>query len=276
LDLFIQSSALQEKRTYPEHLDYLVQIVRLKLWFVGHWLEGHPQEDLVFVLRRRVDIYRKTAFWQGRGFPTEADFSLPGWLALERQVRAAYQQTGDGADRAAFEEQAFEVVWPVVEANAHRDYEASLSDKGFRCDSLEYDSPTPEHPRRVHFHITNARQPRSIFDDRTYLPGCFFCLMDRADAAYGADCLGTGSWLNSYPRWLALFPREYLDNMEPEGEDVWCGLGSWGQFITARGTFHAGRAAKLRETGRMPYPWRYAWCSFAALRRHLQGYLEGR
>ena len=130
------------------------------------------------------------------------------------------------------------------------------------------------HPERVHVHITNARQPRSIFDDRAYLPGCLSCLMDRAEAEHGAGSLGTGSLLNSYPRWLALLPAEYLDHMEPEGEDVWCGLGTWGQFITARGTFHAGRAARLRESGRMPYPWRYAWCSFAALRRHLQGYLE--
>jgi hypothetical protein len=266
---------MQEKRTFPEHLDYLVKIVQLKLWFVGHWLRGHPQEDVAFVLRQRVDIYRKTVFWQGQGFPTEADFNLSGWLAVERQVRSVYRQANDGTDRSAFEKRAFEVVWPVVEANARRDYEVSLAGKGFRCDSLEYDPPSLEHPGRVHFHIANALQPRSIFEDRAYLPGCFFCLMDRAEAEHGADCLGTGSWLNSYPRWLVLFPREYLDNMEPETEDVWCGLGHWGQFLTARGTFHEARAARFRETGWMPYPGRYAWCSFAAMRRHLQDHLEG-
>jgi hypothetical protein len=266
---------MQEKKTFPQHLDYLEKIVRLKLWFVGHWLENHPQEDLAFVLRRRVDIYRKTAFWQGRGFPTENDFGVAGWLAVERQVRSAYRQADDGADRSTFERRAFEVLWPVVEANAVRNYEISLSDKGFRCHSLEYDPPSPEHPERVHFHITNALQPRSFFDDRTYLPECFSCLMDSAAAEHGAVCLGTASWLNSYPRWLALFPKEYLDNMEPETKDVWCGLGHWGQFITARGTFHEGRAARFREIGRLPYPGRYAWCSFSAMRRHLQDCLKG-
>ena len=65
------------KKTTSEHLDYLAQIIRLKLWFVGHWLAHHPHEDLVFVLRRRVDIYRKTVFWQGQGYPTKADFYSP-------------------------------------------------------------------------------------------------------------------------------------------------------------------------------------------------------
>ncbi len=97
--------------------------------------------------------------------------------------------------------------------------------------------------------------------------------MDRAEAEYGADRLGTGSWLNSHPRWLALFPEEYRRNMGADDEDVGCGKGFWGQFINARGAFNAKHARILRETGRFPYPKRYSWCSFQAMRRHLKAYL---
>lgn len=262
-------SAMCETKTFEEHLHYLRQIVGLKLWFVGNWLKNHPHEDFTLVLRWRVDIFRKTVFWQGTGFPTQADFEAPAWLALERQAQAIYTATRRDPDPSGFERPAFDLLWEAVEANAFRDYQASLADKGFQCDSLGYSPPAPEQPSLVHFHVTNALQPRSFLNDREYLTRCFSCLMDQAEAEYGADSLGTGSWLNSYPRWLELFPQEYMDHMGPEEQDVGCGLGHWGQFITARGTFNQKHADILRRTGRLPYHRRYAWCSFNALREHL-------
>ena len=266
---------LQEDKTFEEHLRYLRQIVKLKLWFVGDWLSNHPEEDLSFVLRWRVDIFRKTVFWRGSGFPTIADLNVSAWLALEQKVQAIYEETRHALEPAVFERKAFAVVWGAVEANALDDYKASLANKGFQCSSLGYAPPSTANPGLVSVHITNALQPRSIFTDRTYLPLCLHCVMDKAEAEYGASSLATGSWLNSYPQWLELFPQEYLDNMEPEEEQVWCGLGFWGQFLTARGTFNAQRGRLLRETGRLPYPRRYSRCSFEAMRLHLDTYVNG-
>jgi hypothetical protein len=261
-------------KTFEEHREYLAEIVRLKLWFVYRWLDGHPEEDLAFVLRRRVDLFRKSVFWRGQGYPTDADFKVPGWSALERQIQTLYEGTRCDADPLAFESAAFKVVWEAVEANAFRDYQASLADKGFQCDSLGYRSPVPENPREIPFHITNALQPYSIFDDKAYLPQCFFCLMDKAEAEFGVDRLSTGTWLNGHPRWLELFPKEYLDNRGPQSKDIWCGLGFWGQFVNARGTLNRKRARMFRETGRPPYHWRYSWCSFESMRAHLNIYLS--
>jgi hypothetical protein len=266
---------MQEGKTFEEHLRYLRQIVKLKLWFAGNWLSNHPEEDLSFVLRWRVDIYRKTVFWRSSGFPTSADFKVPAWLALEQQVQAFYEEMRHDLDPAGFERKAFAVVWGAVEANALYDLKVSLADKGFQCGSLGYTPPSTTNPGLVSFHITNALQPCSIFSDRAYLPRCLLCVMDKAEAEYGASSLATGSWLNSYPRWLELFPQEYLDNMEPEEEQIWCGLGYWGQFLTARGTFDTQRGRLLRETGRLPYPRKYSRCSFEAMRLHLNAYLNG-
>lgn len=264
-----------DAKTFEEHWEYLVEIVKLKLWFVHHWLDSHPEEDFSFVLRWRVDIFRKSVFWRGQGFPTSADFDVPGWSALEQQVQTLYEETCCDTDSSAFESEAFKVVWKVVEANVFHDYQASLADKGFQCDSLRYDSPVAESPRVVPFHITNALQPYSIFGDKAYLPQCLFCLMDKAEAEYNANGLGTGTWMNSHPRWLALFPEQYLDNMGPEEEEIWFEQGFWGQFVNARGTLNGKRARAFRETGRLPYPRRYSWCSFGAMRAHLNTYLDG-
>jgi len=83
-------------------------------------------------------------------------------------------------------------------------------------------------------------------------------------------CLAVcGSWLNSHPRWLALFPQEWTDSLSPADCSVQWHLGFWGQFITARGTFHERNAAKFRDSGQMPFPYRTAYCTFNALRTHL-------
>lgn len=261
-------------KTFEEHREFLVEIIRLKLWFVHRWLARHPEEDMSFVLRWRVDIFRKSVFWRGRGFSTRADFGLSGWSALEQQIRTLYDESFSDTDSSIFEDKAFEVVWKVVEPNAFHDHRTSLANKGFQCDSLGYDSPRAGSPRLVPFHITNALQPNSIFDDRTYLPKCFSCLMDKAGTEYSADSLGTGTWMNGYPPWLPLFPEEYLENMGPEEEAMRCGLGFWGQFVDAWGTLNKRRARTFRETGSLPYPWRYSWCSFEAMRAHLKTYEE--
>ena len=46
-------------KTQEEHRLYLYEIVRLKLFFMHHWLSTHPEEKPVDVLRNRIDIYRK-------------------------------------------------------------------------------------------------------------------------------------------------------------------------------------------------------------------------
>jgi len=92
---------------------------------------------------------------------------------------------------------------------------------------------------------------------------------DAPAEALGASELETHTWLNSHPRWLALFPREWQANLTAPDADVRWHYGFWGQFVTARGAFHARRAQQLRETGRFPYPPRASWCTFATLRAHL-------
>ena len=46
---------------YEEHLSYLHDIVRLKLWFLWNWARVRPEEDFIEGLRHRVDLRRKTA-----------------------------------------------------------------------------------------------------------------------------------------------------------------------------------------------------------------------
>jgi hypothetical protein len=256
-------------RTLAEHLATRRELVKLKLWFVWHWLEGHPEESFEYVFRRRTNIWGKTLLSPNGRLPTEADFEDPAWREVFEPIEQAYRDARSSGGAGRFEREAFELLAGTVEAAGRRSYRGGRPEGEAEFGCLRYRPPSPERPRCVSYHIHNPLQPRSILDDPVYVADCFRRLMDDAEARHGADSLMTGTWLNSHPRWLALFPREYLDNMGPEEQDIRGGNGFWGQFLNARGVFNARFGEHFRRTGEMPYRRRTARCSFAAMRARL-------
>jgi len=187
-----------------------------------------------------------------------------------------------------FEEQAWEVFRPTVEARVERDlHEGSGMDR-YTCGSLRYDILSKHisyylnslsylkngKPRRISIHISNALAPRSIFDEPLHLPNCFFQLMRETREKYRVTALTTATWLNDYPPWLALFPKQWHDNLTPLEDGVGWSQLYWGQFVTARGSFNFKHARIFRETGNMPYTPLRSWCSYSNLEHHLHEYIR--
>lgn len=259
------------KATFREHRQYLHDIVRLKLFFVHLWLERHPGEDFRSVIRQRVDIYRKTDANPGLLTPTKLYFDSPGWMALEDAALRVYRETLH--DRAAFEEEAFQVFRPSIDARAWRDYLDPSPLHAYQCGSLKHDPAPGADGRTLGFHIGNAVCPRSIFDDPAYLPRCFASLLDKAEAM-GATRISTCTWLNGNRKWLALFPPEWRgENLSAPDKDVRWHYGFWGQFISARHTFNAKYGRILRETGELPFYPRSSWCTVKRMREQIAGRL---
>ena len=256
-------------KTIEEHREYIHQIVHLKLFFLWNWLKAHPEELLPEVLRERVDIYRKTAVNDELLNPTNLKFHNPEWLEYERRLEELFEKYNN--DEKAFEDNAFEVFRPTLEKRLPKDFADKSGTAGYQCGSLRYNlMEEGKIHETIGFHIANAVQPHSIFEDPQYLPHCFVKLMDETAERYGSSRLSTGTWLNSLPKWLELFPQEWLDNMGEESTDVRWHYGFWGQFITARGTFNYKYGKILRETGRLPFYTRKSECSFTAMRKHLK------
>ena len=257
-----------------EHRDYLRQVVRLKLWFLWHWLRAHPDDPFEEAIRKRVDLYRKTDINAGTMNPPAPQFDDPLWLALEKETRARFERHRGDAAAVDFEDEAFRVFQETVDRRAERDFQEKPYVLAYKCGSINYDPPSKERPTHVGIHIANALRPRSIFDDRRHLPECLLAMTDKAEKEFGAESVGTFTWLNSAPRWLELFPPEWTAGRGPEDKNVQWHFGWWGQFINARGTFNAKLGARMRETGEFPYWPRYAECRFDALRHHLNTYLN--
>jgi hypothetical protein len=255
-------------RTLEEHDQFLEDIVRLQLWFLWTWRHQHPDETFETAIRTRVDIFRKTDLnvEQSKNTRTAGDFSLAAWQDAER---AAARICAASASADAFEAQAWaEVFKPLVQARVERDFAEGNGLENFNCGSLRYDVRPPQRQDTVFFHIGNTLSPTSIFSDPAYLPGCFRQLLAAVTERYQATRICTGSWLNSYERWLALFPQEWRDSLGAPVELGWS-QGHWGQFISARGTLNHRHAAMLRATGELPFATRRASCSIAAMAAHL-------
>lgn len=260
-------------KTCSEHEQYLYGIVRLKFFFLWHWLREHPEEDVSFVLRNRVDIYRKTDVNPEGLTPQQCHWDDPRWLSMEAATEQLYQIYSSDKTAYRFEDSAFAIFAPSIQARVPRDYADRSSINAYTFGSIRFDQPSTERPNRISFHIANTQAPRSIFADPAYLPHCLLETMQRAEAAYEANELETFTWLNSHPRWLELFPDEWQLHCGPPDNNIQWHYGYWGQFINARSVLNEKLAHQLRETGHFPYLPRHTWCTFTALRRHLQRYL---
>ena len=255
-------------KTQDEHREYLHEMVRLKLWFLWHRLSEYPGESLRFVLRERVDIYRKTDINPEGMNPKALHYDDPAWVVLEEALEEAWEKARGCAE--LFESEGFRIFQPTVDARCARDFSERPYVLDYKCGSLTYDDPMPETPRRVMFHIANASAPRSIFDPPSHLAQCLLRVMEGAERDFGATELETGTWLNCHPKFIAYFPDCWRDRLSPVHDDVRWNFSWWGQFLTARGTFNRKAGRVLRATGKFPMPPRSGWCTFAELRAHLR------
>lgn len=252
--------------TLDEHREYLYEIVKLKLNFLFKYMKRHPDEKFENVLRNRVDIYRKCSANRGLLNPTEFFWDVEPWIIMEKASAALYSNCKTPDE---FERQAFEVFRRSIDERVEKDFHDKSGLDGYQCGSLRYNLSMNQENCSVGFHIANAIRPYSIFADKKYLPNCLLNLCDQVEEKFGAEYLSTETWLNSFPKWVALFPEEWRQNMGEENRNVQWHYGFWGQFISSRGTFNYKYGKILRESSEMPFYPRYSFCRIAALREHL-------
>ncbi|MDD2707632.1 MAG: hypothetical protein PHV34_06440 [Verrucomicrobiae bacterium] len=260
------------EKTAAEHLDYLESGIRLMLWFAWNHCRKHPEETFDQVINRRLDIFRRTSLNQGELHGSSDGAPVADWNRLVEKLSALQEQTKNETESGAFEHEAMRKISPLLPSRVERDLQ-SLRERRFlaefQCGSLRHNAkPQEDAPKRIGFHIANACYPASLFDDPHYLPQCLMSLMEKTEKTFGVTELGTGTWLNSHPRWLELFPPKWGERMSPPAE-IAGNLGTWGQFMTARQTFNHKLAAKFRQSGELPFPSRTSWCSMESLRNHL-------
>ena len=122
--------------------DYLVGMVRLKLWFLWRWLRTHPEEDCRHALRTRVDIYRKTDINPEGINPKTLHWDDPRWQAIEDKIERLYTAHRDDTGAERFEDTAFAVLESHVTARALQPGDRTDLD-AYTHGSVRFDPPAP-------------------------------------------------------------------------------------------------------------------------------------
>lgn len=270
-------------KTYEEHLDLMLQCVRVMLAFSWHHARKHSGEDIVNIIESSTEIPLLLPF-RDEGSPRERSRRRTQWSELIDEIRGLREK--HHGDLNQFEKKALAILEPHVRSHSRKHFKESRAMPRWCADSLKFDETPPPNNKKWFpdqcgfrppsgtlttwccFHIRNALAPQSLFDDPTYLPACFMKMMTLAEAL-GQDTLFTGSWLNSYDRWLDIFPTGWRENLGEPDARVAGDSGYWGQLINSRGAFNEKTGAYIRETGRLRFPLRMSYCSFDAMRAHL-------
>ena len=252
------------KKTLEEHQAYVEQMARISFFFARQLKDKTPDKSVGELLRDHTPL-----FYHALNY---LDYETK-WVNPDCQRMMKLADELARAPTAEFEELMWAEIRDLAMERAERYYPESVGVRippDYNAGSLKYDPPRPGlPPNYCNYHIANAVFPKSIFDDPEYLPKCFRELMDKSAKQYGCDTLHTSTWLDDNPRWLRLFPKEWIDNLSPSSSDVYWHFGYWGQLLTARGTFNEKAGRYVREHGELRYKCRGSHCSFVEMRKHL-------
>ena len=257
---------MQEVKTLEEHFLYTERLARISFYYARRYLFGKvPYKTLGECIRDHTPLLYHSLFHYE---------AATKWSSAPCQAILARADELSALPPAEFEERMWEGIRTYSRIRAEQNYPKAVgvtAPDSWHCGSLTYDPPKGQPDGWVVFHIANGVGPHSIFEDKDYLPCCLRLLMKETEIKYGSNVLTTHTWLNDRPRWLALFPREWQDNLSPRDPNAlpaW-NVGSWGQIITSRGTVDPKREQEVRDTGVLKYASRTSHCSFDSLRRHL-------
>lgn len=255
-------------KTLEEHIASTGEMAKMAFYYTARWMKRlyAPEKSMGESLCCHTPL-----FFHGLGFPAKEEWQK-NELCL-KLLASAEEFSALVPDE--FESAMWRANGDAINARAAEIYPRSrgmITPAGWNCGSLKYDPPSPETPKRISFHIYNTVSPRSFFQDPEYLILCFQLMMKESELRYGADTLFCSSWLNDRPRWLAYFPEEWQKNLSPRNFDRLTGMtvGDWGSIYDPRGCLNSVYVTMVRETGKLPFCPRKSFCSFAAMRAHLE------
>jgi hypothetical protein len=258
-------------KTLDEHREFVEKMARVSFYFARRMKDKTPEYTVGALLCRHTPVFYHALEYQ--------DYQTKWDNPDCRPIIARATELGD-LPPEEFEERMYDSIRDLAMERAEKFYLQSVGTPGhipsdWNAGSLKYDPPKPQlQPNWCCFHIANALAPRSIYADPRHLPECFLGLMDNSEKEYGYDTLYTATWLNDHPRWLALFPEEWHNNLSVRKDGVHWSFGSWGQVVTARGTFNDKAGQFAREHLTMKYKSRDSHCSFANMRAHLREFMR--
>tara|TARA_Y100000814_G_scaffold267602_1_gene222104 strand:+ start:190 stop:996 length:807 start_codon:yes stop_codon:yes gene_type:complete len=244
--------------------NYYLGFAKLSIWYARkRILEGSSDFENAF--NERVNIFRNTSLSQNGLHPTKD--VIPEWDALLKKVEQIFVEYIQSDDTSALEQKSLDIFWPVLEESALKaiPYRPTLDERPYESWSRDY------HEDVVNIHINNVYKPDSPLSEKRpqFAAALIRLLEDTQELNPEVTKVACGSWLNSVPTFLEIFPGVWKASGQ-RSKNVRYTLGHWGQFMDRRGDFHASNGARFREMGDFPYPSLHCTDSLEAVLCHLR------
>ena len=237
-------------------IHYVSHFLNLSLWYVRVLMarEGIAFEDAIV---SRVNVYRNTDFFDGTHHPAWGHEDLD-WNAYLKGLKAIF----DRCKGEAWEEEGLAYLWPRVTKEGRR---PSAKGRPYHC--WTYDDGEDY----IALHIANVYQPKSPLSEMrgAFRDTLLQLLRDTRARRPEVKIVWCGSWLNSAPPFLALFPESWRESAKVSRKSG-VGMGHWGQFMDRTGRFHVRNGEHLRATGAFPYPSRSCHAPLDEIIAHLE------
>ena len=237
-------------------IHYVSHFLKLSLWYVRVLM---ARENIAFedAIVSRVNVYRNTDFFDGTHQPAWGHED-PDWNAYLKGLKAIF----DRCEGKAWEEEGLAYLWPRVTKEGRR---PSATGRPYHC--WTYD----DGDESIALHIANVYQPKSPLSE---MRGAFRAtllqlLRDTRARRPEVKIVRCGSWLNSAPPFLALFPESWRESANVSRKSG-VGMGHWGQFMDRTGRFHVRNGEHLRATGAFAYPCRSCHAPLDEVIAHLE------
>ena len=242
--------------SFEVYLRQCSDFIRLQAWYVWHL---H-----VRCRKPHADIFGNALVRYLYGDRTDN----PAWRELELGILEQCRRHGARAHTRELEDRVLARVRTFVDDTYIADtvyarYRKNHGDASPFCGfTFDVDG------ERLQLHFTNTFDPDSPFRHPQALHHGLARLLERARTRHPkVSKVVCGTWLNSLPPFLSLFPSAWRTSAEtapPAGHGGW-----WGQFTDRTGNLHRGNAEHLRRTGSFRHPFLRCSCTLKGLRRYL-------
>jgi hypothetical protein len=245
---------------------FIRDLVELKLWYVWHLVK--VQESSL------ADALAWTSFSGKCASPEDGDgpHGAGEWDRLRGALEELLEAHGPCSD--PFQESGMDLLWPHIEPGiAER---TAVLDRRWEqgvVGCIRYEYPAVKGKAdpgdSVIIHFRNTMRPESPFSHRRLLIESLQEIIARTGQTHPhVSQVQMGSWLNSFPPFLSLFPEAWDASGlmgGPGGHMGW-----WGQFMDRTGGLHARHARMFKTRGAFPFRARSCRCSIELLEGHLQ------
>ncbi len=253
--------------TNKEHYDYLVDMIKLKLWFAFHYKNLFPKEELSDIISKRTMLLSYTTFNDDIIYNSSQCNNKPLWndilthISLNKQKHSHY---------VAFEKDALALLSGYIKGRVARDCDGLKwmlgSDSYNMMNPFKYDLSSNE--EYLLFHFENHAYPNSILNDKSTFLAHMAVMVSDAHKQGFKYIAGT-TWLNNFRPWLRLFPPQWRENAMEDNADIQGDLGFWGQFISPDLRMQKNVVNRFKKTQQLPYAVNTSFASIEDFQRFL-------